>query len=168
MSNTNSLDSPILSILGLTKIIEKMVKKKQTLYLSGDGKVEIIYTFRSPISEKKKESTIYRLVNQNSDFYRMAIENNFDSDSYANIVAVNLREYVPLVYIGDICIYQHKSNGYYFVSEHKSGTPEQIENTAAGRTLFKRTYGYIYLDFLSSYVRFESYSAKSAFLSIFD
>lgn len=168
MSNTNSLDSPILSILGLTKIIEKMVKKKQALYISGDGKVKIIYTFKSPISEKKKESTIYRLVNQNSDFYRMAIENNFDSDSYANIVAVNLREYVPVVHIGDICIYQHKSNGCYFVSEHKSGAPERIENTTAGRTLFKRTYGHIYLAFLSSLVRFESYSAKSAFLSIFD
>jgi len=116
----------------------------------------------SPISKKKAETALYKLAGD-SDFTSMALDNAFVEDIADNIKTMPLAEYKPLVYVGELAIYQHKSRREIYVTDHRSGSCEEYDASPIGLSRFKRNYYYIWLMNLQRQVIFESYLLQKIF-----
>ena len=120
MANSNKLDNPIFLGLEIVNQVAKMMEKKIQIYNDFSKDLTVYMLSDSPISERKKNTALYKLT-AGSDFQKMALENMFDLDN-DNIRPSKIREYVPAVRIGELCIYKHKHRKEYYVNCTKTGT----------------------------------------------
>lgn len=156
LANSNKADNPIFIELGLVRILERMKKNKQEIYINRDRGVGIFLLDSSPIAEMKKKTVLYRL-NQNSEFNNMAVNNNFGFEDLDIIRSRNLKEYKPVVNIGELTIYEHKSNGRYYVSSHFSGSVQTYTSSMTDIKRFKLYYHYLWNLYMAQMVDFEEY-----------
>ena len=71
--------------------------------------LRVVYTLKSPISEQKLDTANYK--GQDNDSYtRMAIGNEFTQFYHGNIQTKNLKQFSPLIRIGDIGIFKSKGS----------------------------------------------------------
>lgn len=164
LSNANRLDSPILTAIGALQPLDKMTRAGREWGRFYDGALEIFRYVDSPISERKRDSALYKLASS-SDFTGMALNNEFAADTYYNVCSKPLREYEPVASAREITLYKHKSNGTYYVvpgvrSENVyTNTPEQM------RAFCRRTTG-AYEAMGSGGVYYATAQAKVIFESI--
>ena len=122
-SNANDIMNPLIVGLGLVTKLDRMRSKKEQIYIDKERGYVLIDLYNSPISVKKRETALYKFAGD-GEFSNMAIKNDFNSP-LSNPVARPLKEYIPVVHVGEICIYRHKSNNKYYVSSKASGTPAE-------------------------------------------
>lgn len=167
-ANSFNLANPIFIKLGLVSIAEKMRIKESEVYIDRERGYCIIQPLHSPISAKKQESALYRLVGDDSDFAGMALRNKYLDDISDTVCSKNLKEYRILVTVGEISIYKHKSQEEYYVSQHKSGTPKQIYTTgSADKKRFNREQHFLWTAFMRRNVYFENYLCQVLFDNAF-
>ena len=121
-ANSNNIFNPICDALKLTDIIIDMRDKgKEQRYIRQKG-ILLIDVKRSPISEKKKETYLYRLT-KGTVFYNMAISNRFYND-ISNMVGspYPFREYKPFAEVKGVNILKHTSARLLYVSAKNRGT----------------------------------------------
>ena len=155
LANSNDIGNPIFMELDLIKEAEKLKQSKRYYYLNKDRGLLLVNLEDSPISKKKSETALYKLV-KNSSFKRMALENDYIDDSIAIINSRPLREYVPLVSISDCTFYKHKSKREFYMSEHRSGSPEVFSTASADIEQFRKKYYYLYGAYLGRKIIFEN------------
>lgn len=122
-SNANDIMNPLIVGLGLVTPLAKMRKKKRDIYIDCERGYVLIDLINSPISKQKEQTALYKFAGE-GDFADMSLKNEFKS-VLTEPVSRPLREYTAQVFVGEIGIYKHKSNGRYYVSETKSGTAAQ-------------------------------------------
>lgn len=166
LSNTNTLESPILAELGLIDVVDKMTRKHKEFYLDKDRGICVIIWQNSPVSDLKKGTALYRITN-GSDFERMALNNEFATDDRAYIKNCPIAEYTPLVVFDDVCVYSHKSRREYYCTRHVSGNPPKYRNTELDKKQFKNIYGGLYLHLIAGRVFFSDYYSKMTLTKIF-
>lgn len=155
LANANDIGNPIFMQLNLIKVVEKMKLHNKLFYLNKERGIFIAALDNSPISVKKRDTALYRLT-KGSDFEKMAIDNMFLDDSIAVVKSKSLIEYKPFVIIADCCIYKHKSNNTYYMSEHKSGSPPEYTTAKADLERFQRAYYYLWNAYLDRRIEFEN------------
>jgi len=155
LANSNDIGNPLFMELDLINIAEKLKRSDKLYYWNHERGLVLVDLKDSPISEKKKETALYKLV-KDSQFKKMAIENEFIDDTIAIIQSKSLKEYTPLVTIADVTIYEHKSEKLFYVSEHYSGTPERFSTASADITQFRRKYYYLWSYYLGKKIIFEN------------
>ena len=160
LANANNLEAPVLQALGCIKTLDSMRKKKQNQRIDKSTGLSIYLLNDSPISAEKRETALYRLTLGQGDFTDMAIQNSFSADNYTDIAQRPLTEYIPVAAIGQICLYRHKHNYTWYVSEKRSGKPEIFENTLTERQRFRKKYNKSWQDYFLKRLVFESVSAK--------
>lgn len=119
LGNANKISNPYFSGWHCMKNVLRMIKGNQYVWRADDRTRMIILLLDSPISQKKQETVLYK--NANDDFIRMALDNAFRTDE-TKIKSEPLKEYVHIVSIGEIGIYEHKSERRYYVSNTVSKT----------------------------------------------
>ena len=82
--------------------------------------------------------------------------------------SVPLVECAPFVVVGEICIYTHKSSDFYYVSLHKTGSPEEFGSGNTERQRFRNSYFFLWQSYLVRRVVFESRLAEILFRKYFD
>lgn len=167
LANANDMANPIFLELGIVKIAQNMKMTGQELYFNKARGLMIIYMEDSPISKKKKETSLYKLAGEDSDFAKMAIGNEFIEETSGQIKSMRLAEYSPIVAIGGICIYRHKSNNTYYVSEHLSGSIPVLQTSEIDRTRFRRSYIEIWWKHLERKVWFENRLCEILFIDYY-
>lgn len=155
LANSNDLGNPIFMELNLIKIVEKMKARKRAYYINKDRGILLVSLDESPISKKKKETSLYKLTS-GSDFEKMALQNEFVDDSIAINKSRNLKEFVPYVKIADCCIYKHKSDNRFYMSEHTSGSPPEFTTASADLERFRRKYYFLWNAYLERRIEFEN------------
>jgi hypothetical protein len=121
-----------------------------------------IYLYQnSPISNRKADTALYRVANS-ADFREMALNNQFSAANYEYVVSRPLREFSPLVSIGEITVYSHVNNGTFYVVE---GVKSNIRYTTLPNDIkaFRRVYYYLYDALLSHRLFYASAPAKIHF-----
>ena len=113
LSNTNSLDNDVLRAFGAIDRVDKMVRKGKT-YARFDNALSIYIFKNSPVSEGKKELALYKLAND-EEFLGMALGNDFSASSYEHVESKAIDQYRPLVSIGNITVYMHKSEDIFYI-----------------------------------------------------
>jgi hypothetical protein len=172
MANANDLANPVFMELGLVKKAYEMKKKTKTnkthqeIYINRERGILLIIMDDSPISERKAQTALYRLT-RGSDFEAMSIKNDFTSEEVGRIKSKPLAEYKPIVTVGEITIYEHKSNRTYYVSTHRTGSPTIFGNGDTERARFRRIYQWIWDEYMENNIEFEEYLCEILLTKIF-
>ena len=165
LANANDLGNPVFMSLKLVTVAERMRESGREIYYDTKRGYMIVLLDNSPISRQKQETALYRLTS-GSDFEKMSIENDFVQAEIMNIKSKKLREYKPLVKVGEIVIYKHKSKKHYYVTTHASGS---FEDMGTGEISFKRfnaKYWYLWEAYFDLRVTFENYYVERLFVNI--
>lgn len=154
-ANSNRIDNEVFLSLGIVDECEKMAKKHismMNLYSKG---LTLINAEESPISKLKADTQLYRLTRGN-DFSDMALDNSFRYDDRGQIKSKNLAGYKPICVVGEICIYENKSDSNdLYVTTHKSGTPIVYGTSEVELKKFQRDFQYLKVNYFSNDIQFE-------------
>lgn len=113
LGNANRIANPYFTGWHCMRRVLNMIRGKQYVWRSDDHTRMIILLLESPISQKKQATVLYQ--NANSDFVTMALDNAFRTDE-TMIKSEPLKEFNHLVSVGEIGIYEHKSERRWYVS----------------------------------------------------
>ena len=163
-SNACGMANPYFLELDIVDIVEKMIGKKQRWKYLEDRGILLVDLADSPIAAKKAQTAMYKGM-ANTDFYRMAIENQYAEEEKSEIKGQNLKEYYPVVQIGRECVYLHKSRPMYYVTRHRQGTMPFYGPGDYDRKRFRRSYRDILVAYLERRIIFEKYSDEIYFRS---
>lgn len=156
LANANDMANAIFMSMGLVKIAENMKKKNKEIYINIERGYSVIMPKESPISEKKKNTALYRFAGD-TEFSEMSLCNDFSSEEIGKIKSCNLKEYKPVVSVGEITIYKHKTKRLFYATTHKSGTPETFGSGDIELKRFRKSYGYIWREYIANRIEFEEY-----------
>lgn len=166
LSNSNALDNDVFVDFELVEVVEKMAKAGKNQYYLEDRGISIYNLTDSPISQKKRNTALYRM-DSDGEYSKMALSNTYDDYDTSFIKSAPLAEYRPIVIIGEMCIYRHKSENQYYVTYHKSGTPESYTMTHLDKNRFIRKYVHIWEAHLQGRCFFETFLCKRMFEKMF-
>lgn len=163
MANAFDIANPIFLELGLVGIAEKMKQNGRELYIDRDKSILILLPDSKKIKEKKNKTALYKLT-EGSEFKAMALNNDFIYNPTENIKSLPLREFNPVVTVGEITIYKHKSKRLYYVSEHRTGNPPTFTTDEIGLKRYIKNYGMrFYRLYMQNCFKFENILTKSLF-----
>jgi len=166
LSNSNDLNAPILRALNCVGDLDKMIRTGKNHVVIHDGALSIYRYLDSPISAKKKQTALYKIAN-NEEFEAMALSNKFSPSNYENVEPRPLAEFNPLVSIGGITVYEHKSRPeYYVIPGHKAR--EVYTTYKQSLVSFRRNYFYLKTAYFSRIVYFSTAPAKIEFERVLD
>ena len=167
LANSNNLDNPIIEGLGLIRHIEKMKNKGQILSIMPDRGIAVINVENSPISDKKKETALYKAT-KNTQFQKMALSNEFAYNDFSNITSKNIVEYRPLCTIGNVTILLHKTSKDVYAINKKLKCQYNYDANDIGISAFKMNYGTLYYYYIDGAFYFDSFETKNFLLQLFD
>lgn len=161
LSNANDIANPVFVELGIVEKVIKMQEKGNEVYINKDAGIAVICPNKSPISNAKRQTAIYKLT-KNTEFGQMALDNTFADVDKRRVKSQNLREYRPVVACGEICVYVHKSDPRkYYVSHHIAGTPkERFSSMEDDLKLFRARYNHLPWEIICGNVEYETYSCR--------
>lgn len=163
MANAFNIANPIFLELGLVGIAERMKLKGQEIYINRERSLSIIMPKSDKITGRKKHTALYKLTDQSS-FSDMALKNDFIYNPSDNVEPQVIKEFKPMVTVGEITIYKHKSQRTYYVSEHRSGNPPTFKTDEIELKRYLKQYGYILnRAYINNNVKFENILTKSLF-----
>lgn len=155
LSNANNMGNPLFLELGLVSRATKMLGKGVDTYRDEKRGLMLVIIQNSPISEAKKQTALYKLT-AGSSFQKMAIDNDFD-EQCSNLRHAPLKELRPLVGVGEITIYTHKSENWLYVSTHRTGSPSTFGSSIAELNRFRLQYMWVWEAYMMRRVYFEEY-----------
>jgi len=163
LANAFDIANPIFLELGLVGIAEKMKQNGRELYIDRDKSILILLPDSSKIMKEKNNTALYKLT-EGSEFKAMALNNDFIYNPTENIKSMPLREFNPVVTVGEITIYKHKSKRLYYVSEHRTGNPPTFTTDEIGLKRYIKNYGMrFYRLYMQNCFKFENMLTKSLF-----
>lgn len=165
LSNSNSIDSPIIDSLGALRTISGMMKRGIP-YRQENNLLAIYLYFDSPISEAKRNTALYQLSNDD-DFNAMSLDNRFSQNDFEWVQNKPLKEYRPVVSIGEITICEHKSGSDIYVI---SGSKAPIRYTTLKNDLkaFQNKYFKYYQKLIRKEIAYADISCKLEFERIWE
>lgn len=166
LSNTNSLDNDVLRALGAISAVDRMVRKGQNYGRFVDGALAIYRFTDSPVSAEKSKLAIYRVA-QDEDFLAMALGNDFSASSYEHVESRSLDQYRPLVSVGNITVYQHKSEDEWYVVPGVKAQ-ERYTRLKNDMAAFQRDYNYLRIAVYDRAVYYADAAVKVEFERIWD
>ena len=161
LSNSNQLGNPLFVELRLVRICEKLRNQGEDLYLNQRRGVAVLMPHDSPISRAKKNTSLYRLAGERSEFGQMALGNEFVSEGFSESRSINIKSLVPLVTVGKVTIYRTKQEGKkYYCSEFRSGNAPQFADNDIDMVRFHNNYAWVRDAYIGNNIVFEDHSAE--------
>lgn len=165
LSNANRLDSPVLEILGLVNVIDRMRRRGQGEYINKERGIAVFLLNDSPISAKKAGTTLYQIAGEGR-FSSMALGNDFAFDDLAEVKSLPLNGWKLLAQLGSFYIY--KKSGEFYVSRHCAGTPKRIyQDTEIDKRRFVRENPACLDKILTHKIYYEDFSCKTYLTSLY-
>lgn len=157
LSNSNRLDNPIYEAFDLIKVVKQMEKKcREEFYIDNRG-IAVINIQHSPISDKKRETALYKVGN--IVFQSMALGNDYNFDA-SNIGSRNIQEYRPVASISGILIARHKSKGEFYATHHQYGAPKIYGDTDMEILRFRRDFPFLGVSAINNLITYENEVVK--------
>lgn len=161
-ANANDIMNPLIVGLGLVTKLDKMRNKKEQIYIDKERGYVLIDLCNSPISTAKYKTALYKFAGD-GEFSNMAINNDFNSP-LSEPVSRPLKEYNPLINVGELCVYKHKSNGKFYFSTKKSGNPPTFTMKDTDLKRLRLNYFWMGEKYFLKKIEFESAICEILFL----
>lgn len=169
LANSNELNSEILNALNITKDVERMSLRGEETRLLKERGILIILPESKAITEKRKQTALYRAIGGDSKFSKMAYENEFAYNDYTDVRPMPMQEYNPLVTIGRITIHLHKNDKTLYVTDKvKAKARYNYTDSETHINLFNRKFADIRAAHLRGRLTFQDMRIKNYFLDIID
>ena len=162
LANSNRIDNPLFMELKLVRKAEKIRQEGKEYLYDPKKKMLLIDLYKSQISEAKSDTALYQLT-KGTEFYEMAIRNSFINEERGRIETRPIKEYRPMVSIGEITIYKHKSRREYYVTTFRSGSPDSYTTGEKDRERFRKKYLFLWQCYMRREVIFEEYMSEILF-----
>lgn len=166
LANSNNLANPIFMGLGLVGAVDRMQKQGREIWTDDRRGIMVLSLIYSPISAKKRDTAVYRMAGDNA-FSRMSLSNSFADADEITPRRRPLAELLPIARVGELCIYRHKSDKRFYISDRSSGSPDYYPADRAGLPKFKRKYSSVYDAFLQNKVDFQDFNCYALFTNYF-
>ena len=160
LANANDVANPVFIGFNLVKKATDMLEKGREVYQDNHRGICLYMLQKSPISEEKRNTVLYRAT-EGTRFSEMALDNKFSFNDMGNVGSRPIKEFVPVCAISKICVYRHKSDGTYYVSMHKAGSPPQYSDSEADIQRFRRMYGWLWEAYMQQKITFEEYLCEN-------
>ena len=164
LSNSLNIANDVFIEFGLIQSAERLLSAESEEYERLGNKLLIIMK-HSPISEKKAGTALYAAASE--QFIDMAIKNKFIMNDFSYVKKRPLQQYRPYINIGDLTVYEHKSEDEYYVSFSYQKSDIVYKSNANDLKRFRRAEMDLWLDYLDGFVRFENYRAVALFEKYF-
>lgn len=169
LANSNNLDSGILEALNITAEVERMTIRGDEAKIFPERHIMVLLPDSKKITERRKKGVLYEAISPDSDFAKMAYENEFAYNDYSDVYPVNLREYNAIIHYGKLTIWLHKNDKRLYVTDRVGATVRYTyADTEYYKNMFNRDWADIRPAFLSGRFGFASMRVKSRFLKILD
>ena len=162
LANSNRIDNPLFMELKLVRKAEKIRQEGKEYLYDPKRKMLLIDLYKSQISEAKSDTALYQLT-KGTEFYEMAIRNSFINEERGRIETRPIKEYRPIVSIGEITVYKHKSRREYYVTTFRSGSPDTYTTGEKDRERFRKKYLFLWQCYMRREVVFEEYMSEILF-----
>ena len=162
LSNSTEAANPIFMELGIVTRVMNAQKNNEDYVDIPERDLMVVLPHDSPISERKKSTSLYKLT-QGTAFSRSALDNEFINNTPTAVHPRPIKEYKPVCAVGEICIYQHKSNKRLYVSSHMSGCPEAYGCSEKELEIFRRRHPSFQMGVYQHRVDYESYVCELLF-----
>lgn len=167
MSNAVGMANPYYLQWDVVDVVDRMIgTRRRWMYLPDRG-IMLVDMVDSPIAEAKKDTALARSL-AGTDYYRSALENQYAGEEKSRTESRDLIQYRPVVYVGRLCIYRHKSDGSYYVCEHMSGAAPVYGTGHYDLLRFRLRYGRLYDSYMARKIIFERYSDEIYFRQLWD
>ena len=161
LSNSNQLGNPLFVELRLVRICEKLRNQGEDLYMNQRRGVAVLMPHDSPISRAKKDTSLYKLAGNRSEFGQMALGNEFVTEGFSESRSINIKSLVPLVTVGKVTIYRSKVDGKkYYCSEFRSGNAPLFADNDIDMIRFHNNYSWVRDAYIGNNIVFEDHSAE--------
>lgn len=162
MSNSTNVANPIFIQLGIVRAVYNCSIKGEFIYEDKERGLCVIMPKNSPISKEKEDTALYRLT-KGSSFYKSAIKNEYTYNVPTNTVSRPLQEYKPIVNVGEICVYQHKSKRIYYVSKKLDKNAPSYGTSGKELAMYQKRYIRLTGISLMGRVEYEDYACEILF-----
>lgn len=166
LGNADDLANPVFVDLGWADRAEWMVRNGREAYFDYGRRTAIYIPKSSPISQKKEGTALYAMSGEDT-FSKMALKNQFRQEGLGNVKSRPIKEYRPIVRVGDITIYRHKDRPEFYVSPHPDGSPDEYPMEEMELARFRRKYMYLWEAYMRDRITFESYMSMRIFEMLF-
>lgn len=161
MANSNQLGNPLFIELRLVKTCEKLRNQGEDLYLNPKRGVAVLMPHDSPISRAKRDTSLYKLAGERSEFGQMALGNEFVTEGFSEARSLDLKSLVPMVSVGSITIYRSKGEGKkYYCSEHRAGNIPIFKDNDIDMVRFHNNYSWVKDAYIGNNIVFENHFAE--------
>ena len=166
LANSNNLGNPYFIGLGIVEQVDKMIRKGISVWTDPERGLRVIVLNNSPISTAKARTALYRLTGSD-EFTGMALGNEFSQESRSRTGSLPLQELLPVVRIGELQIYRHKSRRQLYGSLHRSGSPETFGTDDASVARFRARYGWLWEEYIEDRILWQTYLPELLFRKFF-
>lgn len=164
LSNSQSLNNPILVGYNLIPTIEGMIRSGQQ---KSKKKDLLILLPESEISELKKNTSTYSGL-QGTKIYKENLENKFANDSFYGVQKRNIKEFKPLLQIDDMFLYQHKSSGKFYVCSVQAVNIPIFNSKDNALTFYQSIGRFLPIEYSKGNLGFSDYTTKAKFMRIIE
>lgn len=148
----------------LVEMAEQLLNSDEEIIQRGNKC--LILPKHSPISERKKETALYK-VDEDGDFSDFALQNKFIMNDFSYICNKNLIEYVPRLRVGELYIYKHKERREYYVTKTPAKVSKQYNDNINDLKRFQREQRHYWFLYLDGKIRFDKYNSARIFESYY-
>ena len=123
IGNSNNTAADLLADMNLVSRIERMKERGIELYQDRKRSLQLIVLGATAKGEQKRDTALYRFLGDGSEYAAAALDNDPAEEWGRGNRSRPLREYRPIVTVGEVTVYEHKSRYEYYVTQHRSGNP---------------------------------------------
>ena len=167
LANTNNINSPVLEALNLTDDILYMRRKgKEELFT--DNGVYILQPYSMKVTEQRKETALIKQISKKSDFYGMAIENEWSYDESPYVKNMPLKNMTPVwSYDDTVYCWQHPEGFYLCRASGKIPYHAKYDSSRTSREKLAMDYDVLKQYYYAGMMSFSDLRILSIFKSIF-
>lgn len=163
LSNSGDLANPVFLTLGIADNVRRAFASGREMWTDEARGICVISLTKSPISQKKRETALYRAAGE-GDFSAMALDNEFVMTDVSNIRSRDLRQLKPIVRVGGYTFCGVKGTSEFHVTEHSFGHPVNLGSGETASASFRARYLKIFwLAFIDERLSFSNLAAKAFF-----
>ena len=167
IGNSNNSGADLLCYLKLVSRVERM-KKTGTMVYTDEKKSFLLIVLRdSPMGEKKADTALYKFLGRDSEYSHASLDNEPVEEWGEFSGTMPLRELTPIVTIGEITIYKHKSRKLLYVSTHRQGSPPTYGVGQNDLARVKALYRWLWGAYLAEQITFEETVCEILFVKYF-
>ena len=168
IGNSNNTAAPILVQAGLVSRIERMKQTGQQVFADPERSLLLIVLRDTKLGEEKADTAMYKFLGRDNAYTRASLDNSPPEEWGRMTASRPLREYKPVVAVGEICIYKHKSRAEWYVSGHVSGSPDRYGAGDQDLRRFRILYRMLWAAFIERRVWFENTVCEVLFVEYFN